>query len=232
MKPYNNEPAIISLTSWKQRIHTVGLTIFNLLKNCPQCHICLVLSREEFPKTYEDLPRDLNLLCMSNQIEILWVEKNVRSFKKILYTIAKYPAVPVISADDDCLYKCNYADILLHEFYQRPHTVISCIPNHVFNKLYLPNGCSSLYPPNVFGDVGLACLNDTIVNTNNDDLYLGYLLNKLGVPIYYIGSWLAEFHDEILPMGDCGMYSRGESVLDIIDSAIDKRLLNTLIETH
>ena len=102
MKQYNGEKGIISLTSWKARINTVSKTLFNLLKMCKEFHIVLTLSSDEFKNKEQDLPEDLMLLVNNNLIEILWVQKNYRAFKKILFAMKKYPDVPIISADDDC----------------------------------------------------------------------------------------------------------------------------------
>ena len=112
MKQYNGEKAIISLTSWKARINTVGKTLYSLLKMCPGFHIVLVLSEEEFPKKEEELPEELMLFVDNDLIEILWVYKNYKAFKKVLFTMDKYRNVPVISADDDCIYIINYAQEL------------------------------------------------------------------------------------------------------------------------
>ena len=60
-KKYNSEKAIISLTSWKARINTVSKTLFSLLKQCPDFHIVLVLSEEEFPKMMDEFPDELKL---------------------------------------------------------------------------------------------------------------------------------------------------------------------------
>lgn len=39
--------AVIALTSWKKRINTVGLTIYNLFETCgPDYHIVLTLAEE------------------------------------------------------------------------------------------------------------------------------------------------------------------------------------------
>ena len=62
MKLYNGEKAIISLTSWKARINTVGLTIFSLIKRCPGFHIVLVLSTNEFPAKEAELPDTVRVL--------------------------------------------------------------------------------------------------------------------------------------------------------------------------
>ena len=111
-KKYNDEKAIIRLTSWKARINTVSKTLFSLLKQCPGFHIVLVLSEEEFPKMMDELPENLKVFAENELIEILWVYKNYKSFKKVLFTMDKYRNVPVISADDDCIYNCNYAQEL------------------------------------------------------------------------------------------------------------------------
>lgn len=111
-KKYNDEKAVISMTSWSARISTCSKTIFSLLKQCPGFHIVLVLSEEEFPKMMDELPENLKLFVDNELIEILWVYKNYKSLKKVIFTMDKYQKIPVISADDDCYYVCNYAQEL------------------------------------------------------------------------------------------------------------------------
>ena len=75
--------ACIALTSWKRRINTVGLTIYNLFETCgPDYHIVLTLAEEEFPKKEQELPRYLVLMNRAGVFEILWCKRNWRSFKK------------------------------------------------------------------------------------------------------------------------------------------------------
>ncbi len=115
-KKYNGEKAIISLTSWKARINTVSKTLYSLLTQCPGFHIVLVLSEEEFPKKMNALPKNLKLLVDNELIEIFWVYKNYKAFKKVLFTMNKYKDVPIISADDDLIYIKNYADFLYNKW--------------------------------------------------------------------------------------------------------------------
>ena len=89
-KQYNGEKAVISLTSWKARIDTVSKTLFSLIKQCPGFHVVLVLSEDEFKKGVDELPNSLKLFIKNNLIEILWVKKNFKSFKKIIFTMDKY----------------------------------------------------------------------------------------------------------------------------------------------
>ena len=109
--------AVIALTSWKKRINTVGLTIYNLFETCgPDYHIVLTLAEEEFPKKEQELPRDLVLMNKAGVFEILWVKMNSRSLKKWCFCGMKYPFLPVITADDDCLYRTNFASILYDSY--------------------------------------------------------------------------------------------------------------------
>ena len=70
-KKYNDEKAVISMTSWSARISTCSKTIFSLLKQCPGFHIVLVLSEEEFPKMMDELPENLKLFVDNELIEVL-----------------------------------------------------------------------------------------------------------------------------------------------------------------
>ena len=147
-KKYNGEKAIISMTSWAARISTCSKTIFSLLKQCPGFHIVLVLSEEEFPKMMDELPENLRLFVDNELIEVLWVYKNYKSLKKVLFTMDKYRTVPIISADDDLEYICNYADEL-YKLWLTDKTKI-CTINAP--EPYHTNGTATLYFPNCFGE--------------------------------------------------------------------------------
>jgi len=141
-KKYNGEKAIISLTSWTARINTVAKTIYSLLKQCPDFHIVLVLSEEEFPKMMNELPENLKLLVDNGLIEILWVYKNYKSFKKWIFTADKYKDIPIISADDDCIYTCNYAQDLFNVWKKNEN---KCIVRYTHRKSYQTQGPCTLY---------------------------------------------------------------------------------------
>lgn len=145
MKTYSSEKAIISLTSWKARINTVGLTLFSLYKQCPGFHIVLVLSEDEFPQKEAELPDTIMAFVDQDLIEILWVKENYKSMKKVIFTMEKYPNVPVISADDDCLYTCNYAENLYKAWQKHQDTIF----RYAYRKghEHTTQGPCSIYPP-------------------------------------------------------------------------------------
>jgi hypothetical protein len=143
-----NIKACIALTSWKKRINTVGLTIYNLFETCgPDYHIVLTLAEEEFPKKEQELPRDLVLMNKAGMFEILWCKRNVKSFKKWLPCSQKYSTVPVISADDDCIYVCNYANELYNMWLLNKHSIISFRKGNYMNHV---TGPATLYAPKWF----------------------------------------------------------------------------------
>lgn len=188
-KLYNNEKAIISITSWKRRINTVSKTLFSLLKNCPGFHIVLVLSEEEFKTKEQELPEDLLLLIETKQIELLWIYNNFKSFKKVLFTMDKYKDVPVISADDDCLYTCNYAEILYQKWLNNPECIITYRSSRD-NMCLSPWGPGTLHPPGFYNlpealKVMFYCLR---LGHSHDDVFYGFYasMKKKGIITVHI----------------------------------------------
>ena len=180
-KRYNGEKAIISLTSWKKRIHSVSRTIFSILSKCPGFHIVLVLSSEEFPKMEDELPSDLRIIIDSGLIELMWVKKNVKAFKKVVYTMDKYREVPIISADDDCIYVCNYAELLYSKWMQNKKCSVS-FGGRLYNNTYFTWGCATLWPPYCFGEMGVKWVDDFAVSMVEDDKYYAALKSILKIP--------------------------------------------------
>ena len=182
MKQYNGEKAIISLTSWKARINTVGKTLYSLLKMCPGFHIVLVLSEEEFPKKEEELPEELMLFVDNDLIEILWVYKNYKAFKKVLFTMDKYRNVPVISADDDCIYIINYAQELYDIWLNNKDSFITYRITKQKYDCIETWGFATLHPPFAYGEYGLFYIDCLEIKNNKhsqDDNYYTVLRKKV-----------------------------------------------------
>lgn len=168
MKQYNGEKAVISLTSWKARINTVSKTLYSLIQQCPGFHIVLVLSEEEFPQKEAELPDDLMLFVENNFIELMWVYKNYKAFKKWIFTADKYRDVPIITADDDCIYTCNYAQRLYDKWNSLKNKNVSIRWSYWGEHMEIPSGASNLY----FGfyDTALVTsLTDKLINISLDD---------------------------------------------------------------
>lgn len=199
-KLYAGEKAIISITSWKMRIDTVSKTLYSLLKQCPGFHIVLVLSEEEFPLMEKELPKNLMLFVENELIEILWIYPNWKSFKKVLPTMDKYRDVPVISADDDCIYICNYAQELYDKWLKNKECVITNNGNS-HKGVTWSQGPNTLFPPNCFDKNILNMLEIAIKYNSDDDALLGVLYKIANKKIIELKKKdFFVFHDEIVPL--------------------------------
>ena len=125
---------IVSLTSYPKRINHVHKCISSLLNQTVEPEkIILVLAQEEFPNKEKDLPS--NLLSLIEQgLEILWYE-NLKSYKKLIPILEKYPNKIIVTVDDDNIYEPNWLDDL-YKAYKKNSNMVHCTRGHrlVFNK--------------------------------------------------------------------------------------------------
>lgn len=179
-KPYDNEKAVISFTSWRKRINTAHYTLESLIEKCKGFHIVLVLSSEEFPLKEKEIPE--NILKLHDYFELLWVEKNYKAFKKVLFTMDKYRDVPVISADDDCVYKINYAE----ELYKRWTAHKNSFVTYMSKRQYDTWGFATLFPPFIFKDYGLKMIENMYDEIKSDKIFCddglyGFIRKKMNL---------------------------------------------------
>lgn len=213
-KEYAGERACISLTSWKARINTVAKTLYSLIKMCPGFHIVLVLSKDEFPLKEKELPDNLMLFVENKLIELFWIKPNLKSFKKVLFTMDKYRDVPVISADDDCIYTCNYAQELYDKWEKNKE---HCISSKVYMNYnyYWTNGQCTLYKPYCFYEVGLKNISLCFKFGFNDDAYISALYKRLKIKCSSINKLPLIIHTNIKPLSPNGNGSGYNAKKDI-----------------
>lgn len=117
-----NDELIISLTSFPARIRKVHLVIETLLRQTElPDRIILWLSKEQFP-TIDHLPKEL-LRLQSRGLEIYIREGDLRSYKKIYYTLIAYPKSDIIIIDDDTFYPSDTIEKLVKCHRKHPNTV-------------------------------------------------------------------------------------------------------------
>lgn len=101
---------IISITSWPPRYQTAHMVFQNIIRQAKaaklmnRIHIVLVLSEEEacdvrFRQDACDLIRRMEKL----NVEVIYDKGNIRSHKKLIPTIEKYPDNPILVVDDDVI---------------------------------------------------------------------------------------------------------------------------------
>ena len=136
----------------------------------------------EFPKKENELPDNIVKLVKNDLIEILWVYENCKCFKKVLFTLDKYRKTPVISADDDAIYLCNYAEILYQAWTKNKSCIITN-EKHQREGYQWVSGINALYPPYVFKDMGLKYVNLYKIKPN-DDAYTSALIHIMKLNIF------------------------------------------------
>ncbi len=110
---------IVSLTSFPQRIKEVHLCIKTLLNQTykPDA-VILWLAQEQFPNREKDLPDKL-LKLRNNGLTIAWCN-DLKSYKKLIPTVNKYPEAIIITTDDDVYYRRDWLSGLIESYRQYP----------------------------------------------------------------------------------------------------------------
>jgi hypothetical protein len=115
---------IVSLTSYPARINEVWITIESLfLQNYKPWKVVLVLAEPEFPN--KKLPATL-VDQINRGLEIIWTERNIKSYKKLLPVREKYPDSFIITVDDDIVYERSRIKKLIKGYMDNPGSVVGC----------------------------------------------------------------------------------------------------------
>ena len=110
---------IVSLTSFPQRINIVIKTIKTLLTQTMKPDMVILwLAPEQFPNKEQDLPQEL-LDLKQYGLTIDWY-KDIRSYKKIIPTLKKYPDAIIITTDDDIYYAPDTVESLYKSYLEHP----------------------------------------------------------------------------------------------------------------
>ena len=116
------EKVIVSLTSFPARINIVVKTIKTLLtQTLKPDAVILWLAPEQFPNGENDLPQEL-LDLKQYGLTIDWY-KDIRSYKKIIPTLKKYPNAVIITTDDDIYYAPDTVESLYKSYLEHKNEV-------------------------------------------------------------------------------------------------------------
>jgi len=123
----NSEILIVSLTSYPKRIHCVYDVLISLLNQTVDralYHVVLVLCSSEFPNGIKDVPENIKHLVDSGDVEIIWHPTNIRSHKKLIPTLKKYPNDPILVVDDDSIRDPKWIEVFLNDHKKYPNDII------------------------------------------------------------------------------------------------------------
>ena len=165
-KYFDNE-IIVSLTTYDKRIYDVYLTIESLMHQTIKPNkIILWLAEDEF--TLDNIPQTLkNLQKRGLMIDFC---EDIKSYKKLVPALKKYPDDIIITIDDDIIYQHDLVENLLNSYRQNPELIHFCrghriqfkddgtlekylkwsffVNDYLINKLNFPTtGGGALFPP-------------------------------------------------------------------------------------
>ena len=119
----DNVEIVVSLTSFPERINTIHLCVKTLLNQTYKPdRVLLWLAKSQFPNQEEDLPKAL-LKLKKNGLSICWCD-DIRSYKKLIPAIEKYPDSAIITTDDDVYYGKNWLKGLVDSYKEHPEEII------------------------------------------------------------------------------------------------------------
>ena len=118
-----DESVVVSLTSYGRRVKNsiVFYTLISLLRqNRQPTKIVLWLAEDEW--TDDSIPKRLYDLKQKG-VEICY-SKDIKSYKKLIPTLQKYPTYAIVTVDDDMIYSRDTMDALLKEHVNHPQDII------------------------------------------------------------------------------------------------------------
>lgn len=125
-------PIIVSLTTFPKRLHIVHLSIESIMRQSMKADkIILWLSREEIKEN--KIPKKLKRLQKRGLI-INFVEENLRSYKKLFYTLKDYKESLIITIDDDTIYPSWFIKTIYKKYKIYPTCIIGYRCSHMVKE--------------------------------------------------------------------------------------------------
>lgn len=182
-----SEGTIVTLTSFPARITNIYQVIMSLMiQNTKAQEIILYLSKEQF-QSFDDLPKSLTQL-LPYGLKIIFVDADMRSYKKYIYNKKYFGDVGFIIVDDDIIYHPDTISILLETEREFPKSVCAnrCITMQkdksyqdweLANKKgtgpYMATGCAGVYyPSNTLNEIAYDKKSAWINCPDGDDIWL------------------------------------------------------------
>jgi len=118
-----NQLLIVSLTTYPKRFNVVYLTIESLMnQTIKPDKIILWLAKDELSDG--KVPQKI-LKLKARGLDIRIVNENLRSYKKLVYTIDQFPTSNIITCDDDIIYPEFFIEGLYNKFKEFPNNIIA-----------------------------------------------------------------------------------------------------------
>lgn len=165
-----NEEVIISLTTYGKRINEVYLSVESIMQGTVKPNrIILLLAEDEFKGKI--LPKTLQMQ-QKRGLQVEYCDE-IRSYKKIVPVMEKYPDACIVTIDDDLIYEFDLLENLIKAHIENPEDICACRmhritlnsdnrpnsymkwkwlvwPQDKSNLNFLTSGGGTLFPPHCF----------------------------------------------------------------------------------
>lgn len=129
----NNPSLVVSLTSYGRRVNSVHYTIISLMRQSMKPDmIILWLDYENWNE--DNLP--LSLRNLQGQGLTIKFCKDLKSYKKLIPALEKYPDAMIITCDDDIYYRSNMVERLVNAYKADPTKIYA----HRAHQITFTNG--------------------------------------------------------------------------------------------
>ncbi len=119
----SSSDVIISLTTFPKRFNNIYIVIESILnQSYKPKKVRLYLSKEEFSEDIND--KKIKRL-IKRGLEIIYVNENLKSYKKLLYSLKEFNNYKIITIDDDAIYKKDFIKNLINESNKNPNLIIA-----------------------------------------------------------------------------------------------------------
>lgn len=110
---------IVSLTSYGRRLYDVAYTIQSIMRQTQKPNrIILWIDRQDCDRIPSSLKR-----LQQRGLEIIPTEANIRSYKKLVHALERFPDDTIITIDDDVFYEYDLIERLLGCHLDHPHDI-------------------------------------------------------------------------------------------------------------
>lgn len=230
-------PVIVSLTTHGKRLYEVHMTIESIMQGTIKPNRIILW----LDKDVEGQPLPVLLEKQRERgLEILYNQRNIRSFTKLIPTLRLCPDAIIVTIDDDMFYQPDMLEGLLkaHQMYpndvlaNRVDTIVlgsdgkplTCLKWNLFQKPKEPSPLNValgvegvLYPPNSFDD---EVLNEEVfmsICTTADDLWFKAMELKAGTEVRHVYTHYEKGGGTIpnLDVQDVGLQQINENVNDV-----------------
>lgn len=249
-KTIAERPVIVSLTTHGKRLYEVPMTIESIMQGTIKPNRIILW----LDKDVEEKPLPVLLEKQKKRgLEVLYNQRNIRSFTKLIPTLRLCPDAIIVTIDDDMFYQPDMLEGLLkvHQIYpddvlaNRVDTIVlgsdgkplTCLKWNLFQKPVEPSPLNValgvegvLYPPNSFDE---EVLNEDVfmsICPTADDLWFKAMELKAGTKVRHVYTHYEKGGGAIpnLEVQDIGLQYINENVNDVRNDI----QLNKVLETY